>query len=93
MFKFPKDGLVPMIVDISNSKMTPSISSRGRTLVSRIKAAGYPDSPTVIVGGTNLQKAVVSAIAAFRSDILIAGTREEAMSQIVTFLKKAGAKK
>lgn len=92
VLKLPKDGLVPMIVDISSSKMTPSISSRGRKLVENIKNAGYPDSPTVIVGGSKLQKAVVSAIAAFRHDILLAGSREDATTQLVAFVQKAARK-
>ncbi len=65
----PKGSVVPSLVDISGSMLSPALNDRARKMTARIKEAGYPNSPTAMVGASGLQKAIIAAIGIFRQDI------------------------
>jgi hypothetical protein len=48
----------PVLVDLSNTTMTPKTSSKSKEVAAATKAAGLPDGPAAVVGLTGLQKAV-----------------------------------
>ncbi len=69
MLSAPKGNIIPCLTDISNSMLSQAVNERSRKMTANVKAAGYPDSPTAMVGASGLQKAVISAIGVFRRDI------------------------
>ncbi len=65
----PKGSVVPSLVDISNSMLSRALNDRARRMTARIKEAGYPNSPTAMVGASGLQRAIIAALGIFRQDI------------------------
>jgi len=85
----PKGSVMPLLLDMSNSRLFKEVSDRGRQMIDTIKKAGYPDSPTAIVGASSFQKAVISAIAVFRHDIRVFDDQQSAKEWLEKQIKKS----
>jgi hypothetical protein len=48
----------PVLVDLSDTKMTQKTANKSKEVASATKAAGLPDGPSAVVGLTGLQKSV-----------------------------------
>ncbi len=83
----PKGTRVPCLMDMSNSRLFKEVSDRARKMTSTVKEAGYPDSPTAIVGASGFQKAVISAFSIVRKDIQVFDDQQSAKDWLVKRLK------
>ncbi len=79
----PRGRMVPTLLDVTGSILSPAITERAKQMTEAAKAKGIPDSPTAIVGMSGFQKAVVLAMQYFRRDIHIAGSIEDAKEWLV----------
>lgn len=87
ILKQPKGQYVPAVMDVSDTHMTKAVTERAKKMMETAKAKGIPDSPTVLIGLTGAQKAIVYAMQVFRPDIHMAASLEEAEEWIVGRLK------
>ena len=83
ILKQPKGRIVPLIMDVSDTRVTKAVTERGKQLLATSKSYGIPDSPAVLVGLSGVQKAIVTAIQLIRPDLHVAGSLEEAKDWIV----------
>lgn len=83
----PKGQLVPLIMDVRDTHVTKTVTDRGKQMMETAKAKGVPDSPTVLVGLSGAQKAIVMALQVIRADIHVAGTVLEAKDWMEKRLK------
>lgn len=83
----PKGQLVPLVLDVTNTRVTKAVTSRGKQLMETAKAKGIPDSPTALIGLSGTQKTIVMAIQLIRGDIHAVGNLEEAKEWVVSRLK------
>lgn len=74
----PKGQFVPLILDVSDTRVTKAVSDRGKQMRETAKDHGIPDSPTVLVGISGTQKAIVLALQVVRSDIHFAASLDQA---------------
>jgi hypothetical protein len=83
----PKGQLVPLVLDVTNTRVTKAVTNRGKQLMETAKANGIPDSPTALIGLSGTQKAIVMAIQIIRPDIHVAPSLLEAKDWVVKQLK------
>lgn len=83
ILKQPKGRILPLIMDVSDTRVTKAVTERGKQLLATSKSYGIPDSPAVMVGLSGAQKAIVMAIQLIRPDLHVAGSVEEARDWIV----------
>ena len=83
----PRGQLVPLVMDVSDTRVTKAVTDRGKQMMQTAKAKGVPDSPTVLVGLSGAQKAIVLALQIVRPDLHVAGSLEEAKDWIVKQIK------
>ena len=83
----PKGQYVPLIMDVRDTYVTKAVTDRGKQMMETAKARGIPDSPTVLVGLSGAQKAIVMAIQVVRKDVHVAGTIVEAKDWMAKRLK------
>lgn len=83
ILKQPKGQLVPLVLDVTNTRVTKAVTNRGKQLMEAAKANGIPDSPTALVGLSGTQKAIVMAIQVIRPDIHVAPSLQEAKDWVV----------
>lgn len=74
----PAGSLVPLLLDVSNTVLTPKINERSKQMTAVAREKGIPDSPTALVGLSGAQKAVVQLMQFFRQGLRIANSLEEA---------------
>jgi hypothetical protein len=87
ILKQPKGQLVPLVLDVTNTRVTKAVTNRGKQLMETAKANGIPDSPTALIGLSGTQKTIVMAIQVIRGDIHAVGSFEEAKEWVVSRLK------
>jgi hypothetical protein len=83
ILKQPKGRILPLVMDVSNTRVTKAVTDRGKQLLETSKAYGIPDSPAVLVGLSGAQKAIVMAIQLIRPDLHVAGSIDEAKDWLV----------
>jgi hypothetical protein len=83
----PKGQLVPLVLDVTNTRVTKAVTYRGKQLMETAKAKGIPDSPTALIGLSGTQKTIVMAIQLIRGDIHAVGSLEEAKEWVVSRLR------
>jgi hypothetical protein len=83
----PKGQLVPLVLDVTNTRVTKAVTNRGKQLMETAKAKGIPDSPTALIGLSGTQKTIVMAIQLIRGDIHVVGSLEEAKEWVVSRLR------
>lgn len=83
----PRGQFVPVIMDVSDTRVTKAVTNRGKQLMETAKAKGVPDSPIALVGLSGAQKAIVLAIQIIRPDLHLCGSVEDAKEWIVKQLK------
>jgi len=83
----PKGQFVPLVVDVSDTRVTRAVIDRAKQMMEKAKAKGIPDSPVALVGLAGAQKAIVSAMQLLRPDIHVAGNPGEASEWIAKQLK------
>jgi hypothetical protein len=83
----PKGQLVPLVLDVTNTRVTKAVTNRGKQLMETAKAKGIPDSPTALIGLSGTQKTIVMAIQLIRGDIHAVGSLEEAKEWVVSRLR------
>jgi len=83
----PERQFVPLVVDVSDTRVTRAVIDRAKKMMERAKAKGIPDSPVALVGLVGTQKVIVSAMQVIRPDIHLARSPEEAKEWIVKQLK------
>jgi hypothetical protein len=79
----PAGTLVPLLINVTDTRMTQAVSSRSKQLMATAKEKGIPDSPTAIEGLSGIQKAVVQAMQFIRPDIQVASSIEAAKDWLV----------
>ncbi len=84
----PRGSKVPFLMDMSNSRLFKEVTDRARKMMSTLKEAGYPDSPTAIVGASGFQKAVISTIGLFRKDIQVFDDLQTARDWLAVQIKR-----
>jgi len=83
----PKGQFVPLVVDVSDTRVTRAVIDRAKQMMEKAKAKGIPDSPVALVGLAGAQKAIVSAMQLLRPDIHVASSSGEASEWIAKQLK------
>jgi hypothetical protein len=83
----PKGQFVPLILDVTNTRVTKAVTYRGKQFMQTAKAKGIPDSPTALIGLSGTQKTIVMAIQVIRGDIHAVATLDEAKEWVVGRLK------
>lgn len=83
ILKQPKGRILPLVIDVSNTRVTKAVTERGRQMLETSKAYGIPDSPAVLVGLSGAQKAIVMAIQLIRPDLHVAESLQEAKDWLV----------
>jgi hypothetical protein len=83
ILKQPKGRILPLVMDVSDTRVTKAVTDRGKKLLATSKAYGIPDSPAVLVGLSGAQKAIVMAVQLIRPDLHVAGSMEEAKDWLV----------
>lgn len=83
----PKGQFVPLVVDVSDTRVTRAVIDRAKQMMEKAKAKGIPDSPVALVGLAGAQKAIVSAMQLLRPDIHVASSPGEASEWIAKQLK------
>lgn len=83
VMKQPKGHQVRVLVDVTNSVLTPGITERNKAVEQKARESGLPDSPTALVGLSGFKMAVVQALAFFRPDLYIADSVEAAKDWLV----------
>jgi hypothetical protein len=83
----PRGQFVPLVIDVSDTRVTRAVTDRGKQMMATAKAKGVPDSPTALVGLSGTQKTIVMAIQVIRGDIHAVGSLEEAKEWVVSRLK------
>lgn len=84
----PKGRLVPLALDVTDTRVTKAVSNRGKQLMGTAKANGIPDSPTALIGLSGTQKAIVMAIQLVRGDIHVVASLDEAKDWLVSRLEQ-----
>jgi hypothetical protein len=87
ILKQPKGQKVPLVLDVTNTRVTKAVTNRGKQLMETCKANGIPDSPTALIGLSGTQKTIVMAIQVIRGDIHAVGSLDEAKEWVVSRLK------
>lgn len=87
ILKQPKGSIVPLVMDVSDTRVTKAVTERGKQLLKTSKEYGIPDSPAVLVGLSGAQKAIVMAIQIIRPDLHVAGSLEEAEDWLAKRIK------
>jgi hypothetical protein len=83
----PRGQFVPLVMDVSDTRVTKGVTDRAKQMMETAKAKGVPDSPTALVGLSGAQKAIVLAIQILRPDLRVAGSLDEAKDWVVKQLK------
>jgi hypothetical protein len=83
ILKQPRGHIVPLVLDVTDTRVTKAVTDRGKKLMETAKASGIPDSPAVLVGLSGAQKAIVMAVQLIRPDLHVAGSMEEAKDWLV----------
>ena len=79
----PKGHQMRVLVDVTDSVLTPRITERNKEIENKARESGVPDSPTAMVGLSGFKLAVVQALAFFRPDLYIADGVEAAKEWLV----------
>jgi hypothetical protein len=79
----PKGHQIRVLVDVTNSVLTPRITERNKEIENKARESGLPDSPTAMVGLSGFKMAVVQALAFFRPDLHIADSVEAAKEWLI----------
>ena len=79
----PKGHQMRVLVDVTDSVLTPGITERNKAVEQKARASGIPDSPTALVGLSGFKMAVVQALSFFRPDLYIADNVETAKDWLV----------
>ena len=83
IMKQPAGHQMRVLVDVTDSVLTPRITERNKEVEDKARESGIPDSPTAMVGLTGFKLAVVQALAFFRPDLYIADSAEAAKDWLV----------
>jgi hypothetical protein len=83
LLRVPKGTMVPTLLDVTDTLLSPAITERAKKMTEAAKAKGIPDSPTALVGLSGFQKAVVQAMQFFRRDIRIVESIEAGKDWLV----------
>jgi hypothetical protein len=83
----PRGQFVPLVMDVSDTRVTKAVTERAKQMMATAKAKGVPDSPTALVGLSGTQKAIVMAIQILRPDLHVAASLEDAKDWVVKQLK------
>ncbi len=78
MLKLPPGQEILMMVDVTDSVLTPRITTCNKEVEQKSLERGIPPSPTALVGLSGFKLAVAQAPSAFRPNLHIASSREEA---------------
>jgi len=84
----PKGLMVPTLLDVTNTLLSPAITERAKKMTAAATAKGIPDSPSALVGLSGFQKAVVQAMQFFRRDIRIVDSIEAGKDWLVEQMDK-----
>ena len=87
ILKQPEGVMVPLILDLSDTLLSPAITERGKGMMDAAGEAGIPDSPTALVGLSGFQKAVVQALQFLRRDLYVASGMEDAKGWLARQLR------
>lgn len=87
IIKQPKGQFIPLVLDVTDTRVTKTVSERGKQLRETAKTHGIPDSPTALVGLSGTQKPIVMALQLVRGDLHVASSLDEAKDWIVSRLK------
>jgi hypothetical protein len=74
----PKGHQMRVLVNVTDSVLTPGITERNKAVEQKARESGIPDSPTALVGLAGFKMAVVQALSFFRPDLYIADSVEAA---------------
>ena len=88
VLKQPKGTIILTLIDFTGSIATTAITERSKKMTAAAKAAGIPDSPTVLVGIAGFKKSIVQAMQFFRPDIHLADSVEAAKDWLVKQVDK-----
>ena len=83
----PRGQFVPLIMDVSDTRVTKAVTDRAKKMMAAMKAKGVPDSPAALVGLSGAQKAIVLAIQILRPDLHVSGSIDDAKDWIAKQLK------
>ena len=83
ILKQPKGNKLLMLVNVTDTMLSRAITDRGRKLITASQEAGIQASPTVMVGVTGFQKAVVQAMQFFRKELHVEDTIEQAKEWLI----------
>lgn len=87
ILKQPKGQVVPLLMDVTNTRMSMAVTNRGKQMVQTARAYGIVDGPTALIGLTAAQKAVVATVRLIRPETQAANSLKEAKDWIVDHLK------
>jgi len=90
IMKQPRGHMVPLVMDVSDTRVTKAVTERGKQLLERSKSYGIQDSPAVLVGLSGAQKAIVMAIQLIRPDLHVAGSVDEAKDWVAKRMEQSG---
>jgi hypothetical protein len=79
----PKGRKMRVLVNVTDSVLTPRITERNKEVEQKARESGIPDSPTALVGLSGFKMAVVQALAFFRPDLYTAESVEAAKEWLV----------
>jgi hypothetical protein len=79
----PKGHQMRVVVDVTDSVLTPGITERNKAVEQKARESGIPNSPTAMVGLSGFKMAVVQALAFFRPDLHIVDSVEAAKDWLV----------
>ena len=79
----PRGKMMRLLVDVTDSVLTPRITDRNKQVEAKARELGIPDSPTAMVGLEGFKMAVVQALAFFRPALHIASSRQAALDWLL----------
>ena len=88
VLKQPPGQMLPLLFDMTNTRASTAITDRAKRMTDSAKVRGIPDSPTVIVGVSGFQRAVVQAMQFLRRDLHLADSLEAAKEWLVQQLEQ-----
>lgn len=88
VLKQPPGRVLPLLFDMTNTRASTAITDRAKGMTDAAKERGIPDSPTVIVGVSGFQRAVVQAMQFLRRDLHLAESIEAGKEWLVQQLQQ-----
>lgn len=80
--------MLPLLFDMTDTRASTAITDRAKRMTDAAKERGIPDSPTVIVGVSGFQRAVVQAMQFLRRDLYLAESIEAGKEWLVQQLQQ-----